>query len=93
MKVGLIDQDVFASDEKIGKVKGINIDFESWKVTHLEIELEKDIAESVLGARKGGVRNLMDVSALKKGSNAWTETGWHLEVPKDKLHMYLKPVP
>ncbi len=90
---GLIDKDVFALDEKIGKVKGIDLDLEGWKVTHLEIELEKDIAESVLGARKGGVRNLMDVSALKKGAAAWTDTGLHLEVPKDQLHMYLRPVP
>ena len=93
MRLGLIYKDVFASNEKIGKVKGIEIDFEQWKVTHLEIELEKDIAESVLGAKKSGVRNLMDVSALKKGTTAWTDTGLHLNVPKDQLHMYLKPVP
>ncbi|MGD0451077.1 MAG: hypothetical protein ABSA79_08515 [Candidatus Bathyarchaeia archaeon] len=93
MRLGLIDKDVFALNEKIGKVKGIEIDFEGWKVTHLEIELEKDIAESVLGAKKSGVRNLMDVSALKKGTTAWTDTGLHLNVPKDQLHMYLKPVP
>ena len=93
MRLGLIDKDVFALNEKIGKVKGIEIDFEGWKVTHLEIELEKDIAESVLGAKKRGVRNLMDVSALKKGTTAWTDTGLHLNVPKDQLHMYLKPVP
>jgi sporulation protein YlmC with PRC-barrel domain len=93
MRLGLIDKDVFALNEKIGKVKGIDIDFEGWKVTHLEIELEKDIAESVLGAKKSGVRNLMDVSALKKGTTAWTDTGLHLNVPKDQLHMYLKPVP
>jgi sporulation protein YlmC with PRC-barrel domain len=89
----LIDKDVFAIDEKIGKVKGIEVNPEEWKVTHLEIELEKDIAESVLGAKKRGVRNMMDVSALEKGIAAWTETGLHLKVPKDQLHMYLRPVP
>ena len=93
MRLGLIEKDVFASNEKIGTVKGIDIDFEGWKVTHLEIELEKDIAESVLGAKKSGVRNLMDVSALKKGTTAWTDTGLHLKITKDQLHDYLKPVP
>jgi sporulation protein YlmC with PRC-barrel domain len=89
----LIDKDVFAVDEKIGKVKGIEVDPEEWKVSHLEIELEKNAAESVLGARKGGVRNMLDVSALEKGTAAWTDTGLHLKVPKDQLHMYLRPVP
>ena len=87
-----MDNDVFALDEKIGTVKEIGIDPEDWKVTHLEIELEKNIAESVLGAKKGGVRNMLNVSALEKGTGVWTENGLHLKVAKDKLHMYLKPV-
>ena len=62
-----MDKDVFALDEKIGKVKEIEVEPEEWKVTHLEIELEKDVAESVLGAKKGGVRNMLAVSALEKG--------------------------
>jgi hypothetical protein len=87
-----IDKDVFALDEKIGKVKGMEVDPVEWKITHLEIELETDVAESVLGAKKRGVRNMMDVSALEKVA-AWSETGLHLKVPKDQLHMYLRPVP
>ncbi len=88
----LIDKDLFAVDEKIGTVKGVEVDPKEWKITHLEIELQKDIAESVLGARKGGVRNMLDVSALEKGAALWTDTGLHLKVPKDQLHMYLRPV-
>jgi sporulation protein YlmC with PRC-barrel domain len=88
-----IDKDVFALDKKIGKVKGIEVDPEEWKITRLEIELEKDIAESVLGVKKGGVRNMMEISALEKGTAAWTDTGLHLKVPQDQLHMYLRPVP
>ena len=87
-----IGKDVFALNEKIGRVKELGIDPEEWKITHLEIELEKNIAESVLGARKGGVRNMLAVSALEKGTAALTETGLHLKVPKDQLHMYLRPV-
>ena len=87
-----LDKDVFAEDQKIGKVKELGIDPEDWKVTHLEIELEKNIAESVLGAKKGGVRNMLNVSALEKGTDMWTEDGLHLKVAKDKLHMYLSPV-
>ena len=87
-----MDKDVFALDEKIGEVKEIEIDPEDWKVTHLELELTKDIAESVLGARKGGVRNMLAISALEKGVARWTEQGLHLKVSKDQLHMYLRPV-
>jgi sporulation protein YlmC with PRC-barrel domain len=87
-----LDKDVFAEDEIIGKVKELGIDPEDWKVTHLEIELTKDIAESVLGAKKGGVRNMLAISALEKGVARWTEKGLHLKVSKDQLHMYLRPV-
>ena len=36
----------------IGKIKEIRIDPENWKVTHLEVELTKDVAESCLAQRK-----------------------------------------
>jgi len=87
-----INRSVFALDEKIGTVKGIEVDPEERKITHLEIELRKEIAESVLGAKKGGVRNMLNVSALERGTGMWTEDGLHLKVAKDKLHMYLRPV-
>jgi hypothetical protein len=88
----LIDKDVFVLDEKIGKVKEIEVDPEGWKITHLEIELEKHTAESVLGAKKGGVRNMLAMSALEKGAARWTDKGLHLKVTKEQLHMYLRPV-
>jgi hypothetical protein len=84
-------KDVYALDEKIGTIKGIEVDPQVWKVTHLEIQLEKDIAESVLGAKKRGVRNMMAIEALEKGVGHW-ENGLHLKVSKDQLHMYLRPV-
>jgi sporulation protein YlmC with PRC-barrel domain len=87
-----INRSVFALDEKIGTVKGIEVDPEEWKITHLEIELKKEIAESVLGANKGGVRNMLAVSSLEKGTARWTDNGLHLKVSKDQLHMYLRPV-
>jgi len=87
-----IGKDVFALNEKIGRVKELGIDPEDWKITHLEVELTKDVAESVLGARKGGVRNMLAVSSLEKGVARWTEQGLHLKVSKDQLHMYLRPV-
>jgi len=87
-----INRSVFALDEKIGTVKGIEVDPEEWKITHLEIELNKEIAESVLGAKKGGVRNMLAVSSLEKGVARWTDNGLHLKVSKDQLHMYLRPV-
>ena len=87
-----INRSVFALDEKIGTVKGIEVDPEEWRITHLEIELKKEIAESVLGANKGGVRNMLAVSSLEKGVARWTDNGLHLKVSKDQLHMYLRPV-
>jgi sporulation protein YlmC with PRC-barrel domain len=87
-----MDKDVFALDEKIGKIKEIEIDQEEWRITHLEIELEKDIAESVLGVKKGGVRNMLAISALEEGVARWTDAGLHLKVSKGQLHMYLRPV-
>jgi len=87
-----MDKDVFALDEKIGKIKEVEVDADQWKVTHLEVELDKNIAESVLGAKKGGVRNMLNVSALEKGTGIWTDNGLHLKVAKDQLHMYLRPV-
>ena len=87
-----INRSVFALDEKIGTVKGIEVDPDEWKITHLEIELRKEIAESVLGANKGGVRNMLAVASLEKGVARWTDNGLHLKVSKDQLHMYLRPV-
>ena len=93
MKVrDFIDKDVFALDEKIGKIKEIEVDPQDWKVTHLEVELDKNVAESVLGAKKGGVRNMLAISSLEKGVARWTDNGLHLKVSKDQLHMYLRPV-
>ena len=87
-----MNADVFAQDEKIGAVKEIGIDPESWDITHLEVQLTRDIAESVLGAKKYGVRNMLAISALKDGTARWTERGLNIKVSKAQLHMYLKPV-
>jgi sporulation protein YlmC with PRC-barrel domain len=87
-----IDKDVYLGSEKIGKVKEIGIDPENWKVTHLEVELTKDAAESVLGAKKGGVRNMLATSAMEEGAALWTEKGLNIKIPKTQLHAYLKPV-
>jgi sporulation protein YlmC with PRC-barrel domain len=88
----ILDKDVWSVDEKIGKVKEMEIDLDDWRVTQLEVELEKDVAESVLGAKKGGVRNMLDISALEKGTIRRTDKGLLLQIRKDQLHTYLKPV-
>jgi sporulation protein YlmC with PRC-barrel domain len=88
----ILDKDVWAVDEKIGKVIDMEIDLDEWKITQLEIELEKDVAKSVLGAKKGGVRNMLDISAIEKGTIRRTDKGLLLQIRKDQLHVYLKPV-
>jgi len=84
-------KDVFALDEKIGEVKEIEIDPEEWKITHLEIQLTKEAANELLGA-KISIRNMLAISALEKGVTRWTDKGLHLKVTKDQLHMYLRPI-
>jgi sporulation protein YlmC with PRC-barrel domain len=88
----VLDKELWAIDEKIGKVKELEIDLDDWRITQLEVELEKDVAESVLGAKKGGVRNMLDISALEKGAIRRTDKGLLLQIRKDQLHVYLKPV-
>jgi sporulation protein YlmC with PRC-barrel domain len=88
----ILDKELWAIDEKIGKVKDIEIDLDDWRITQLEVELEKDVTESVLGAKKGGVRNMLDISALEKGTIRRTDKGLLLQIRKDQLHVYLKPV-
>jgi sporulation protein YlmC with PRC-barrel domain len=87
-----MNADVYAQDEKIGSVKEIGIDPENWDITHLEVQLTRDVAESVLGAKKYGVHNMLAISALKEGVARWTERGLNIKVSKAQLHMYLKPV-
>jgi sporulation protein YlmC with PRC-barrel domain len=87
-----MNADVYAQDEKIGTVKEIGINPESWDITHLDVQLTKDVAESVLGAKKRGVHNMLAISALKQGVARWTERGLNIKVSKAQLHMYLKPV-
>ena len=77
-----MEKDVFALDEKIGTIKEIEIGPEDWKITHLEIELQKEVAESVLGAKKRGVRNMLAISSLEKGVARWTDKGLHLRYQK-----------
>jgi len=88
----ILGKDVWAVDEKIGRVKEIEIDLDDWKVINVEVELEKDVAESVLGVKKGGVRNMLNVLALEKGAVRRTDKGLLLQIRKDQLHVYLKPV-
>jgi hypothetical protein len=88
----ILDKELWSVDEKIGKVIDMEINLDEWKITQLEIELEKDVAKAVLGAKKGGVRNMLDISAIEKGTIRRTDKGLLLQIRKDQLHVYLKPV-
>ena len=91
----LTDKDVFADNQKIGKVKDLVIDTDEWKITHLEIELTKEAAEDILGATPAitrSVRNRLAISALEKGMACCTNMGVELKVSKGQLHIYLRPV-
>lgn len=91
MKVSeLVDEDVYVEDEKIGKVKDALVDPDEWKVTHLEIELAKEAAKDILGA-KTAVRNTLAISALRKGVVCCTDRGIEIKVTKGQLHIYVRP--
>ena len=77
---------VVCEDMTVGEVKELIIDPSSWKVTHLEVDLTKDAAELAFGARKGGIRNFLAVSAIGKVNKTVK-----LKVKKGQLQIYLKP--
>ena len=76
---------VICENLNVGEVREIVIDPSNWKVTHLEVALSKDAAELVLGTRKGGIINLLAVSAIGK-----TGKTVNLKVKKGQLQIYLK---
>ena len=77
---------IICEDMTVGEVKELIIDPSSWKVTHLEVDLTKDAAELAFGARKGGIRNFLAVSAIGKVNKTVK-----LKVKKGQLQIYLKP--
>lgn len=83
---GLLEKRIVCEDLEVGKVKEFIIDSDQWKITHLEVELTKETAEMVLGIRKGGIRNLLAVSAIDG-----VEKTINLKVSKGQLRIYLIP--
>ena len=91
MKLGeFMDAEVFIEGQKIGEVKDVYFDPEKWEITHLEIQLTKEAAYEILGA-KTATRNSLAVSALKEGIACCTDKGVELKVSKAQLHIYLRP--
>ena len=91
MKLGeIIDEDILVEGQKVGEIKDAYFDPETWEITHLEIQLTKEAANEILGA-KIAIRNSLAVSALKEGNACCTEKGLELKVSKGQLHIYLRP--
>jgi sporulation protein YlmC with PRC-barrel domain len=87
----IVDKEVYVENFKVGKVKDVIIDGEDWKVTHLEIELTKEAAKEVLGA-KSAFRNVLAISAVGPASKCCTSMGRiDLQVSKGQLRIYLRP--
>ena len=87
----LIEKEVYVEGFKVGKVKDVEVDAEEWKVTHLEIELTKEAAKELLGA-KSSFRNVLAISAVGPASKCCTSIGRiDLQVSKGQLHIYLRP--
>jgi sporulation protein YlmC with PRC-barrel domain len=92
VKIGeLIDKEVYVESFRIGKVKDVLIDGEDWKITHLEVELTREAAKELLGA-KSSFRNVLAISAVGPASKCCTSRGRiDLQVSKGQLHIYLRP--
>ncbi len=87
----LIDKEVYVEAFKVGKVKDVHLDAEKWNVTHLEVELTKEAAKELLGA-KTAFRNTLAISAVGPASKCCTSMNRiDLQVSKGQLHIYLRP--
>lgn len=87
MKGGeFLEKRIVCEDLEVGKVKELIIDADQWKITHLEVELTKEAAEMVLGVKKGGIRNLLAISAIGE-----VDRIINLKVTKGQLRIYLIP--
>ena len=87
----LINQVVYCEGLRVGKVTDIIIDGEEWKVTHLEVELRKEAAKELLGARTS-FKNLLAISAVGPASKSCiSDSGIDLQVSRGQLRIYLRP--
>jgi hypothetical protein len=86
----IINADLFVEDEKIGKIKGVIIDPEKWILTHLDVELTKEAANEILGA-KTAIRNRLAIGALRMGKACCTQKGVNIKVSMKQLPIYLRP--
>ena len=89
--VELINSPIYVEEMKLGKIKSVIIAPEEWKLTHLEVEITKEAAKELLGA-KTAIRNKLAISALHKGSASSKEKGLKVKVTKNQLKMYLRPM-
>jgi len=85
-----INSPIYVEEMKLGKIKGVIIDSKEWKLTHLDIEITKEAAKELLGA-KTAIRNKLAISALQKGSDCRKEKSVKIKVRKNQLKMYLRP--
>jgi sporulation protein YlmC with PRC-barrel domain len=86
----LINKEVYCEGLRVGKVTDIIIDGEDWRVTHLEIELRKEAAKELLGARTS-FKNILAISAVGPASECCMSSGIDLQVSRGQLRIYLRP--
>ncbi len=86
----ILNRNVYVENEKIGEVKDVYIDTKTLEVTHFEMQLTKEAALKILGA-KTSIRNSLSISVIEKESEWFTQKGIMLAVSKAQLHIYLRP--
>jgi sporulation protein YlmC with PRC-barrel domain len=87
----VIGKYVFAQDDFfLGKVRSIVLDPKGWKISHLEVEIDKDAGKELFGVKKSFLNNLA-ISAVIDGERGLSDRGVELQVTKGQLNIYLRP--
>jgi hypothetical protein len=87
----LLYKEVYVENLKVGIITDIVLDPEEWKATHFEIELTKEAAKEVLGA-KNSFKNNLAITAVGPASKCCTSKNRiDLQVSKGQLRIYLTP--
>lgn len=84
----IANKKVLCEDLTVGEVKEVMYDPQKWKITHFQVNLTKDAADVALGTRKGGIKNMLSVSAVGEIGKQII-----LKIKKRQLRIYLTPMP
>ena len=87
----MVGKEVCCEGLRVGKITDVLADGEEWKIAHFEIELRREAAYELLGA-KSSFKNILAISAVGPASKAIAkDSGIDLQVARGQLRIYLGP--